>query len=313
MLLQPKNQVLLRPTIEVLKKIEVLSISILPVLLLLLTTIKYVLLFLQPTIKVSSNNILLCVLLILFTTKFILLLSNPVLQKKKRVLHVLLRVLLLSTTQQLTTQHVLQKKKFNIESSNPRLRLLLLRLLLLLLTMESNVVAAGTLEGIKLSFHPHISRYIKTFHLTLNVPYEMDLFDSEINFIFKDGASKTRLKNNAQSLLRAHCIENIKRECAMIYPDTKKQSLKVNKLFGDRKMSYLLKNGTRPDIIRVSDLKRAIHTNLKNPVYVCTTKNCADIYLSCSSDFPSCDGVIDDLNMDKVYRIEQSRPRPTKK
>ena len=90
--------------------------------------------------------------------------------------------------------------------------------------MTSYVVDAGTLEGIKLSFHPHISKDINLFHLTLNACYEMNLFDLEIDFIFQNGASKTKLENNTQSLLCAHFIENIKRECAMIYPDTKKQS-----------------------------------------------------------------------------------------
>ena len=99
--------------------------------------------------------------------------------------------------------------------------------------MTSYVVAAGTLEGIKLTFRPHISREINTFHVTLNACHEINLFDSEIDFIFEDGASKTRLKNDAPSLLRAYFIENIKRECAIFYPDTKTQSLKVDQLFGD--------------------------------------------------------------------------------
>ena len=76
-------------------------------------------------------------------------------------------------------------------------------------------------------------------------------------------------------------------------------------------MSYLLKDGTRPDIIRVPDLARAIHPNLNNSSTVCTAKNCADIDLSCSSVFQSCEGVIDVLNMNKLYRTAQSRPCPT--
>ena len=75
-------------------------------------------------------------------------------------------------------------------------------------------------------------------------------------------------------------------------------------------MSYLLKDGTRPDIIRVPNLARAIHTNLNNPASECTAKNCADIYLSCSSVFPSREGIINGLNMDKLYRMAQTRPRP---
>ena len=88
----------------------------------------------------------------------------------------------------------------------------------------------------------------------------------------------------------------------MLYSETKQQSLKVDTLFGDTAMSYLLKDGTRPATIRVSNLAIAIHTNLKNPVSVCIAKNCADIYLNCSSVFPSLDGVIDGLNMDKLYK-----------
>ena len=177
--------------------------------------------------------------------------------------------------------------------------------------MISYVVADGSLEGIKLAFLPHLSKYLKVLHQTLNTTYEMNLFDSGIYFIFEDGASKTRLKDNAPSLLRTNFIENIKRKCAMYYPATKQQSLKVNKLFGDMTMSYLLKDGSRPDIIRVSDLARAILTNLNNPVSVCTNKNYADIYLCCSLAFPSRDSVIDGMNMDKLYRTAQSIPYPT--
>ena len=141
--------------------------------------------------------------------------------------------------------------------------------------MTSYTVAAGTLEGIKLSFCPHLSRDIKWFHQILNAQYEMDLFDSDIDFIFKDGATKTKLQHNASSLLHTLFINNIKSRCASVYTE-KQQSLKVDKLFGDMTMSYLLKDGTRPDIIRVSDLARAIHTNLKNPVSG-TSEKCADI------------------------------------
>ena len=119
----------------------------------------------------------------------------------------------------------------------------------------------------------------------------MDIFDSDIDFIFEDGATKTKLKHNASSLLCTLFIDNIKSRCAMYYPDTQQQSLKVDKLFGDMTMSYLLKDGTRPNIIRVSDIARTIHTNLKNPV-TGTAENCADIYLSFSLVFPSCDGMI---------------------
>ena len=205
---------------------------------------------------------------------------------------------------------VLVLKKIKV-SSNHILILLCLLLLLLLLTMISYVVDAGTLEEIKLSFSPHPDKHIKTFHHTLNVPYEINLFDSEIDLIFEDGASKISLKNNALSLLCIHFIENIKRECAMLYPETKEQSLKVDKLFGDMTMSYLLKDGIKSDIIRVSDLARAILTNLNNPVSVCTNKNYADIYLCCSLAFPSRDSVIDGMNMDKLYRTAQSIPYPT--
>ena len=97
----------------------------------------------------------------------------------------------------------------------------------------------------------------------------------------------------------------------MIYPDTREQSRKGKKLFGDMTMSYLLKDGNRPDIIRVPDLARAIHTNLNNPASECTAMNCADIYFSCSLVFPSREGIIDGLNMDKLYRTAQTRPRPT--
>ena len=176
--------------------------------------------------------------------------------------------------------------------------------------MASYVVDAGTLDGIKLTFCPHLDKTIKTFHHILNTLYGIDLFDSEIDFIFEDGASKTSLKNNAPSLLRSHFIEKIKRECAIYFPDTKQQSLKVDKLFCDMTMSYLLKDGTRPDITCVIDLARAIHTNLENPV-TGTAENCANIYLSCSLLHTSRDCVIDGINIDKLYRTAQSFPCPT--
>ena len=75
-------------------------------------------------------------------------------------------------------------------------------------------------------------------------------------------------------------------------------------------MSYLLKDRSRPDIIRVTDLVNAIHTNLKNPVSG-TDKNYADIYFCCSLIFPSCAGMIDGLDMDDLYRTAQLIPRPT--
>ena len=76
-------------------------------------------------------------------------------------------------------------------------------------------------------------------------------------------------------------------------------------------MSYLLKDRSRPDIIRVTDLAKAVHTNLKNQVSVYTAENCADIYLSCSSVFLSCATIIDGLDMNEPYRTAQSIPYPT--
>ena len=101
--------------------------------------------------------------------------------------------------------------------------------------MSSYVVAAGTLEGIKLSFCLHLSRDMKWFHQTLNAQYEMDIFDSDIDFIFEDGAIKTKLKHNAPSLLRTLLIDNSKSRCESVYTK-KKYSSKVDKLFGDMTM-----------------------------------------------------------------------------
>ena len=75
-------------------------------------------------------------------------------------------------------------------------------------------------------------------------------------------------------------------------------------------MSYLMKDRSRPNIVRVTDLANTIQTNLKDPV-TGTAKNCADIYFSCSLVFPSRDGMIDGMNMDKLYRTTQSVPLPT--
>ena len=116
--------------------------------------------------------------------------------------------------------------------------------------MKSYVVTAGTLEGIKLSLCPHLSRDTKWFHQILNAQYEMDLFDSDIDFIFKDGATKTKLKHNASSLLFTLFINNIESRCTSVYTE-KQQSLKVDTLFGDMTMSYLMKDRFQPNIIRV--------------------------------------------------------------
>ena len=131
--------------------------------------------------------------------------------------------------------------------------------------MTSYVVTAGTLEGIKLTFCPHLSKDIKWFYQILNAQYAMDIFDSDIDFIFEDGATKTKLKHNAPGLIRTLLIDNIKSRCASVYTE-KQQSVKVDKLFSGMTMSYLLKDGTRPDIICASDIARAILTNLKDPV-----------------------------------------------
>ena len=85
--------------------------------------------------------------------------------------------------------------------------------------MASYVVAAGTLEGIQLSFCPHLSRDIKWFHQALNAQYKMDIFDSDIDFIFKDGAAKTKLKHNSSSVLQALLINNIKSRCESVYTE----------------------------------------------------------------------------------------------
>ena len=71
-----------------------------------------------------------------------------------------------------------------------------------------------------------------------------------------------------------------------------------------------MKDRSRPDIIRVTDLANAIHTNLKNLV-ISTAENCTDIYFSFSLIFPSRAGMIDGLDMDKLYRTAQSVPCPT--
>ena len=84
-------------------------------------------------------------------------------------------------------------------------------LLILLLTLTSYLVATGTLEGIKLSFHHYLSKDCKWFNHTQNTLYKINLFNSEIDFIFKDGSSKTRLQINAPSMLQAHIIKNIQR------------------------------------------------------------------------------------------------------
>ena len=122
------------------------------------------------------------------------------------------------------------------------------------------------------------------------------MFDSEIYFIFENGASKTKLKHNAPSLLHALFIDNIKRRCVSMYPK-KQQGFKVVTLFGDMTMLYLLKIGSRPGIICVTGVASAINTNLKNLVSG-TSKNYAAVYFSCSSVFLCRAGMIDELDMD---------------
>ena len=72
-------------------------------------------------------------------------------------------------------------------------------------TIDDDIIcfAAGTLEGIKITFHPHLSKNLKVLHQALNATYEMDLFDSELIYLrkwcLKDKVEESGIDGNVDS------------------------------------------------------------------------------------------------------------------
>ena len=173
-------------------------------------------------------------------------------------------------------------------------------------------VAANDLEGVMIRFAPHPINDFPFLHHTLNGVYGVDLYENDFHFLLDDITTngQTELHKDAPKRLLAYMIDHIKNVSGSSGAGTRGNTTKVDELFGTMLLSYRLKNGRAISFQRGQDLATGIlHflTNQRDDVPV----KCMEVLLSISKIYPSPIGIVDGLNMDKLFSNQQAIPPPT--
>ena len=186
-------------------------------------------------------------------------------------------------------------------------------LLLLLLTMATATtytVAANDLEGVIIRFAPHPNTDFPSLHTTLDDVYGLDLHDDEFHFLFHDVSNnqQTELYRDAPKRLLEHMISHITMESGS--RGTRSKTDKVETLFKTMKLSYKMKSGKVMRFTRGQDLASGM-VHFINHQREDVPHKCIEILLSISRIYPSPIGMVDGLDMDKLFSSQQAIPLPT--
>ena len=117
----------------------------------------------------------------------------------------------------------------------------------------------------------------------------------------------TELYKDAPQRLLDHMITHIQTESRAT---SKSETEKVEKLFKTMLLSYKLSNGKYIYFKQGQELASAIQYFVKNSRSDVPSK-CLEIQFSTSRIDPSPIGIVDGLNMDKLFSSEQAIPLPT--
>ena len=175
--------------------------------------------------------------------------------------------------------------------------------------MATYTVAANDLEGVIIRFTPHPNTAFLFLHHTLNGVYGVDLYELDFHFLFDDFTAngQTELYKDAPKRLLDYLIDHIKTKSGA---STRGNTAQVQKLFEEMLLSYKMKNGQVISFQRGQELATGMVHFIKNQRDDVPAK-CMEVLLSISTIYPSPTGIVDGLNMDKLFSSEQAIPPPT--
>ena len=170
--------------------------------------------------------------------------------------------------------------------------------------MTTYTVAANNLEGVIVRFQVHPNPAFLFLHHTLNSVYGVDLYETDFYFLFDDVTTngQTELHKDASKRLLDYMITHILTESGAT---TRGETEKVEKLFKTMLLSYKMSNGKHSYFKRGQDLALAIIYSLQNKRQDVPEK-CLEVQFSLSRIYPSLIGIVDGLNMNKLFSSEQA-------
>ena len=176
--------------------------------------------------------------------------------------------------------------------------------------MTTYTIAVNDLEGVIIRFQAHPNPSFPFFRHTLNSIYCVDLYDTDFHFLFDVVPTNehTELFKDAPKQLLDYMIGHIKTESGSV--GTQSKTDKVETLFKTIQLSYKMQNNRVMIFIRGQELASDIQHFLKHQRDDVPTK-CTEILLLTTRIYPSPIGIVDGLNMDKLFSSKQAIPAPT--
>ena len=158
-------------------------------------------------------------------------------------------------------------------------------------------------------FLPHHEVSVPGLHHTLNTVYDVDLYETDFHFIFNDVPKNglTELYKDTPERLKAYMSTHIKTESGAT---SRSETDKVEALFKLIQISYQLSTDKLVHFKRGQELAAVIQHFLKHQPQEVLPK-CIEILFSTSRIYLSLVGVVDGLNMDKLFSEEQAFSAPS--
>ena len=176
--------------------------------------------------------------------------------------------------------------------------------------MTTYTVAGNGLEGVIVQFQAHPSPSFPVLHHTLNSVYDVDLYENDFHFLFDDVPTngQTELYKDTPKQLLDYMISQIKTESRSV--GTRSKTDKVETLFKTMQLRYKMNNGQHVSFKQGQKLVTAIVQFIKHQRVEVPAK-CIEIFLATTRIYPSLIGIVDGLNMDKLFTSKQAIPAPT--
>ena len=170
-------------------------------------------------------------------------------------------------------------------------------------------VAANELEGVIIRFQQHPNPAFSFLHHTLNSVYGVDFYKTDFYFLFHDITTnqQTELYTDAPQRLLDYMIDHIKYKLGA---STRGNTAQVQVLFENMLLSYKMKNNKVMQFKRGQDLASGMVHFIANQQEDVPAK-CMEVLLLISTIYPSPTGIVDGLNMDKLFNSEQTIPPPS--
>ena len=172
------------------------------------------------------------------------------------------------------------------------------------LIMTTYTVAANDLEGVAIRFQAHPNPDFPYLYHTLNSVYSVDLYEIDFHFLFNDVTAngQTELYKDAPKRLLEYMIAHIKTESGA---SIRAEMEKIEKLFETMLLSYKMKHCNIMFFKRGQELALGMIHFIKNQRDDVPAK-CMEVLLSTSRIYPSPIGIVDGLNMNKLFISEQA-------